>query len=80
MAQLILKFDDVTELETWLQIFKKYGLDKKIKFKPNKKKKEEPKPVLETASQNWSLIGSVSLKGSLNLNDISNLRDYAYED
>lgn len=80
MAQLILKFDDVTELEMWLQIFKKYGLDKKINIKPGRKKKEPSKHEIETTPRNWSLIGSVSLTGNLNLNDIPNIRDYAYED
>ena len=79
MAELIFKFDNPSELENWLQIFKKYGLENKLSLKSSKKKKpkdelQQPQP---SAHRNWSLIGSVSLNGALN--NIPNLRDYAYE-
>ena len=79
MAELIFKFDNPSELENWLQIFKKYGLENKLSLKSSKKKK--PKEELQQPQpkqRNWSLIGSVSLNGALN--NIPNLRDYAYED
>ena len=79
MAELIFKFDNPSELENWLQIFKKYGLENKLSLKVCKKKK--PKDELQQPQpeqRNWSLIGSVSLNGALN--NIPNLRDYAYED
>ena len=79
MAELIFKFDNPSELENWLQIFKKYGLENKLSLKSSKKKK--PKDELQQPQpeqRNWSLIGSVSLNGALN--NIPNLRDYAYKD
>ena len=79
MAELIFKFDNPTELDNWLQIFIKYGLDNNLNLKRPKKKKdkkEEQPPV--SPQRNWSLIGSVSLNGALD--NIPNLRDYAYED
>ena len=62
MAELIFKFDDPIELDNWLQIFKKYGLDNNLNLKrpkKNKPKKQEQPPV--SPQRNWSLIGSVSL-------------------
>ena len=79
MAELIFKFDNPSELENWLQIFKKYGLENKLSLKSSKKKKPKDEPQQPQPEQrNWSLIGSVSLNGALN--NIPNLRDYAYED
>ena len=79
MAELIFKFDNPSELENWLQIFKKYGLENKLSLKSSKKKKPKEEPQQPQPEQrNWSLIGSVSLNGALN--NIPNLRDYAYED
>jgi hypothetical protein len=78
MAELIFKFDNPSELENWLQIFKKYGLENNLSLKSSKKKKpksEQPQPSPE---RNWSSIGIGNLKGALD--NIPNLRDYAYED
>ena len=79
MTELIFKFDTPTELDNWLEIFKKYGLDKQLNLKPKKKNKPQPEEQSEPSpKRNWSLIGSVSLNGALD--NIPNLRDYAYED
>ena len=80
MAELIFKFDNPSELENWLQIFKKYGLENKLSLKTSKKKKpkdelQQPQP---NAQRNWSSIGIGNLKGALD--NIPNLRDYPHED
>ena len=80
MAELVFKFDNFSELDSWLQIFKKYGLDEKINPKPVKKKKaaKEQKPIPSNKERNWNSIGIGNLHGGLD--NIPNLRDYAYED
>ncbi len=79
MAELIFKFDNPTELDNWLQIFKKYGLDNKLSHIKDKKKKSQPEEQPEpTLKRNWSSIGIGNLNGALN--NIPNLRNYAYED
>lgn len=78
MAELIFKFDNPSELENWLQIFKKYGLENKLSLKSFKKKKPKDEQPQRSQQRNWSSIGIGNLKGALD--NIPNLRDYAHED
>jgi|GEM_PF-3027013 len=52
-AEIILKFETPSELETWLEILKKHGLTEKIEVKTRKQKIAKVKSLPD-----WSLEGS----------------------
>jgi len=62
-AEITLKFETPSELETWLKILKKYGLAEKIEIKTRKQKIAKVKP-----SRVWSLVGSGNSNGAINNN------------
>lgn len=72
-AQLVLHFDNADDLMRVLQLLKENGLDK-LTFRPKRARKKQP----ESEKRDWRGIGSVNLGDKLS--QISNLRDYAYED
>ncbi len=80
IAEFTIRFETPAELDTWLAIFRKYNLEDKISFKQKKQRKpkaETPQPE-PTNTRNWKSLGIGDLKGALD--NIPNLRDYAYED
>lgn len=72
VAQLVLQFDTVEELQRMLEILKTSGLYEKIRLKSKPQQNTFP-----PRKRLWKGIGSVNLGGKL---DHINLRDYAYED
>ena len=79
-AQLTIQFETADELDTWLAIFQKYNLEDKISIKSKKIKKNKTEtPSNETNTPRvWKSLGIGNLNGALD--NIPNLRDYAYED
>jgi hypothetical protein len=81
VIELAIRFDHPAELDAWMAIFRKYNLEEKIFFKKKNGKKlktETPTEPEQPTQRVWKSLGIGNLNGALD--NIPNIREYAYED